>query len=64
MCLACVEAELWAAYQAEMARRTGKPSLSPLPAGPMTSNGDDAKVQAGSVSGRGHRPAASECECP
>lgn len=61
MCLACVEAELWAAYQAEMAVRAGTPPRSPHRAGSMTSNGDDAKMQAGPVSAPG--PAASECEC-
>jgi hypothetical protein len=59
MCLACDEAELWAAYQAEMARRAG--AVLPQQTGPMTANNDDAKVQAGPDSGRG--PAASKCEC-
>jgi hypothetical protein len=61
MCLACVEAELWAAYQAEMAARAGTPSSLPRPAGSPTRNSDDAKIKVGALSGRG--PAASECEC-
>jgi hypothetical protein len=61
MCLACVEAELWAAYQADLAARAGAGQQSPLQPGSTKTNHDDATAQAGPVSGPG--TAASECEC-
>jgi hypothetical protein len=51
MCLACIEADLWAAYEADLAARAER----------TAADAKDAKVPADTVPMR--RPGASECEC-
>jgi hypothetical protein len=65
MCLACIEGELWAAYQSEMATRAAATSQNDEapqdpPQDPATLNGEFGAAHAGSTSAPAPRAGATE----
>jgi hypothetical protein len=61
MCLACIEGELWAAYQSEMATRAAAISQNDeAPQDPATANGELGAAHAGPVSAPTPRAGATE----
>lgn len=60
MCLACIEGELWATYQAEMAMRAATAGLNDEAQHPTTADGAPGAARAASMDAPVPRAGATE----